>query len=79
MVRQTHDIFYLLAIDTLEKDHLSIRNTDIAQKLAVSPSSVTKMLVKLEKQALISHSKNQIQLTERGKQIVDEFKWTYAD
>ncbi|WP_239255291.1 metal-dependent transcriptional regulator [Listeria ilorinensis] len=77
MVRQTHDIFYLLAIDTLEKDHLIIRNVDIAQKLSVSPSSVTKMLAKLEQQAMISHTKKQIRLTENGKKIVEEFKLTH--
>lgn len=65
MQKSTQD--YLKVVYSLSKNNEVVNNTDIAQKLAVSPASVTEMLKKLSEEGYIKYSPyHGSALTEKG-------------
>ena len=61
---------YLKAILTISQKKGYVRTKDLSKELGVKPPSVTEMLGKLAKQALVRYEKyGGVELTDRGKRI----------
>ncbi len=67
------ELRYLIAANELAEQLLTVKQTDIAEKLGVSKVSAYNALERLSEKGFIDKSERKIVLTERGKEVLSEY------